>query len=73
MFRGASLEIEHGTVRFLGPDVAIWRGNIVIRPAGAPAPLRGHSVDVMRRVGDRWLILETHPKVFPPPPRSAGD
>jgi uncharacterized protein (TIGR02246 family) len=71
VFRGATLEIERGTVRFLGPDVAIWRGNILIRPAGAPAPLRGHSVDVMKRVGDRWLILETHPKVFPPPTKPA--
>jgi uncharacterized protein (TIGR02246 family) len=25
-------------------------------------------VQVMKKVGGRWLILEAHPKLFPPPP-----
>lgn len=67
-FRGATVQIERGTVRFIADDVALWQGAIEIRPAGSSTPLKGYSVDVMKRVAGRWLILETHPKAFPPSP-----
>lgn len=70
-FAGARVELSEGTVRFLGRDVALWQGRMEIVPGGDRATLRGYSVDVMIRVGSKWLILETHPKLFPTPPTSA--
>jgi len=67
-FKGATIVSEPGTVRMLGNGFALWQGAIEIRPAGAPPPMRGYALDVMEKVNDRWLILETHPKAFPPPP-----
>ena len=39
---------------------------VEIIPAKGP-PMKGHVVQVMKKVGDKWLILEAHPKLFPPP------
>lgn len=64
---GASVKQERGSVRILSPDLAIWQGGLeIVPPVGSP--LRGHVVQVMRKVGERWLTLEGHPKIFPPPP-----
>jgi len=52
----------------LGPDVAFWQGGIEITPPSGPS-LKGHVVQVMKKVGTRWLILEAHPKLYPPPPK----
>jgi hypothetical protein len=49
----------------LTPDFAIWEGAIEIAPTGGRPSMKGFAVDVMKRVGDAWLILETHPKIFP--------
>ena len=65
---GAKVTMEKGTVRMLTPEFAVWKGGIQIeRTNGGPA-LKGHVVQVMKKVGDRWLILEAHPKLFPPSP-----
>jgi uncharacterized protein (TIGR02246 family) len=64
-FAGASVKLDRGSVRFLGFDVALWQGGLEIMPGGDRPPLRGYSVDVMKKVGASWLILETHPKLFP--------
>jgi len=66
---GASVKQERGAVRMLSPDLAVWQGGMEIVPPGGAAPMRGHVVQVMQRVHGRWLILEGHPKLFPPPPR----
>jgi uncharacterized protein (TIGR02246 family) len=64
---GATVTQERGTVRMLGPDLAVWRGGMEIRlPDGSSR--RGHVVQVMKKVGARWLVLEAHPKLFPPLP-----
>ena len=66
-FAGATVTQERGEVRMLTPDLAVWRGAMEIQPAnGAPA-LPGHVVQVMKKIDGRWLILEAHPKLFPPP------
>jgi len=65
---GARFNQEPGTVRMLTPDLAVWRGGIEIALPGAAAPIRGHAVQMMQRVGERWLILEGHPRIFPTPP-----
>lgn len=63
----AKLNQERGTVRMLTPEFAIWQAGIEIAPPNG-AVLKGHVVQVMKKVGNRWLILEAHPKIFPPPP-----
>ncbi len=65
---GAVVRQERGSVRMLSPDLAVWQGGLeIVPPVGGPA-LKGYVVQVMRKVEGRWLILEGHPKIFPPPP-----
>ncbi len=66
-FAGATVTQERGTVRMLTADLAVWRGGMVIQPAGGVAPIKGYVVQVMKKVNGRWLVLEAHPKLFPPP------
>lgn len=66
---GAVVTQERGTVRMLTPDLAIWQGGMEITPPGGGPHLKGYVVQVMKKVGGRWLVLEGHPKFFPPPPR----
>jgi uncharacterized protein (TIGR02246 family) len=66
-FAGASVRQDRGTVRMLTPELAVWQGNIEISPPGG-ASMKGYVVQVMKKVSGRWLVLESHPKLFPPPP-----
>jgi uncharacterized protein (TIGR02246 family) len=64
---GAKAEQERGTVRMIGDDLAIWQGAMgIILPNGTF--LKGHVVQVMKRINNKWLVLEAHPKIFPPRP-----
>ena len=65
---GAVVKQERGSVRMLSADFAVWQGGIEIIPAGSGPGLKGHVVQVMKKVEGRWLVLEGHPKLFPPPP-----
>ncbi len=65
---GAKVVQERGSVRMLSPDVALWQGGIEIVSAGGGSVMRGHVVQVMKKVQGRWFILDAHPKLFPPPP-----
>ena len=65
---GASVSQERGSIRMLAPGLVLWQAGIEIVPPGASTALKGHVVQVMQKAGDRWLILEAHPKIFPPPP-----
>ncbi len=65
---GAQLIQERGSVRMLTPELAVWQGNLEIVIPGREASLRGHVVQVMQKCNGRWLILEGHPKIYPPPP-----
>ena len=65
---GAKAKMEKGTIRMLTPELAIWQGGIEIeKPDGSPS-LKGYVIQVMKKVQERWLILEAHPKLFPPAP-----
>ena len=64
---GAVVKQELGSVRFLTPGLALWQGGIEIIPAGAPDSLKGYVIQIMKKVNNQWMILETHPKSFPPP------
>lgn len=64
---GAVAKQERGTVRMLSPELAIWQGGLEITPPNGPS-LKGHVVQMMKKVEGRWLVLEAHPKFFPPPP-----
>jgi uncharacterized protein (TIGR02246 family) len=68
-FAGATVTQDRGSARMLTGDLAIWQGAIQIQPAGGKPPMKGYVVQVMKKVGDRWLVLEAHPKLFPAPPR----
>jgi len=65
---GAFVKQERGSVRMLTPELAVWQGGIEIIPAGGGSALKGYVVQVMKKVEGRWLVLEAHPKLFPPPP-----
>ena len=67
---GAVVKQERGSVRMLTSELAIWQGGIEIIPAGGGSALKGYVVQVMKKVEGRWLVLEGHPKLFPPPPPS---
>ncbi len=64
-FAGMHVEVGQGSVRMLGRDLALWQAPITVFRPGAPG-IPGYVLDVMKKVGSRWLILETHPKLFPP-------
>ncbi len=65
---GARVKQERGSVRMLSPELAVWQARIEIVPPGAGSSLKGHVVQVMTKATGRWLILEAHPKIFPPGP-----
>lgn len=65
---GARVKQERGTVRMLTPELATWQGGIEITPPDGRPPMKGHVLQVMKKVDGRWLILEAHPKFFPPRP-----
>jgi uncharacterized protein (TIGR02246 family)/steroid delta-isomerase-like uncharacterized protein len=66
-FAGAKITQERGTVRLLAPDLAVWQGGMEILPRGGNSTIKGYVVQVMKKVDGRWLVLEAHPKLFPPP------
>lgn len=66
---GAVVKQEHGTVRMLSPELAIWQGGIEIIPVGSGFSLKGYVIQVMKKVNGRWFVLEAHPKIFPSPAR----
>jgi uncharacterized protein (TIGR02246 family) len=70
-FKGAKVTIDRGSVRALSKDISLWQGAIEIDPGGGKPPIRGYVVEVMKKVSGKWLILESHPKIFPPPPPGA--
>ncbi|MBA4399838.1 MAG: hypothetical protein C0396_08240 [Anaerolinea sp.] len=63
---GAVVSLERGTIRMLTPEFAIWQGGLEITSPDGERVLRGYVVQVMRKVGGRWLVLEAHPKFYPP-------
>ena len=64
--RGEALKQERGSVRMLSPDLAVWQAGFEITPAEGGASLHGHIVQVLKKVNGCWLIVESHPKLFPP-------
>ena len=63
---GAVVSLERGTIRMLTPEFALWQGGLEITSPDGKRVLRGYVVQVMRKVGGRWLVLEAHPKFYPP-------
>lgn len=63
--KGSSVKQEKGSIRMLTPDLAVWQGAFEMIPPGKLA-MKGYVVQVMKKVSGRWLVLEAHPKFFPP-------
>ena len=62
---GAKAQQQRGEVRMLSDDLAVWHGGLEITlPDGMV--MKGHLVQVMKKVNGRWMIVEAHPKFFPP-------
>jgi len=67
MMKGATADWQP-SVRVLSADVVLAEGPLVIHPAGGGSAIRGYAVDIWKKSGGRWQLLEGHPKLFPPPP-----
>src|SRR6266496_3628360 len=66
---GAKGKTEKGIIRMLTNELAVWQGGLeIVKPDGSSS-LKGYVVQVMKKVNNRWLILEAHPKFFPGPPK----
>jgi uncharacterized protein (TIGR02246 family) len=63
---GARVTQERGNVRMLSPELALWEGGLEIVSPGDRPPLKGYVVQVMKKVDGKWLVLEAHPKFYPP-------
>ena len=63
---GAKAKMEKGTIRMLTPELALWQGGLEIQKTDGSTPMKGYVVQVMKRVNNKWMILEAHPKLFPP-------
>jgi len=63
---GAKVALERGNIRMLTPEFAIWQGGLEITPPNGGLVLKGYIVQVMQKVAGRWLVLEAHPKFYPP-------
>ena len=64
--KGATAEWQP-SVRLVSADIAVAQGPLVIHPAGGGSAIRGYSVDIWKRIGGHWQLVEGHPKLFPPP------
>jgi uncharacterized protein (TIGR02246 family) len=65
VMKGARADWQPG-VRLVSADIAVAQGSLVIHPAGGGSAIRGYAVDIWRKSGGRWHLLEGHPKLFPP-------
>ncbi len=65
--KGATVKYERGSIRMLSPQLAVWQGGTSALPAGGGTPLQGYEVDLLKKIGGRWLIIEGHPKMLPTP------
>jgi uncharacterized protein (TIGR02246 family) len=68
-FTGAKVSVERGNIRILAADLALWQGAMQIDPGSGKPPIKGYVVQLMKNVSGRWLVLEAHPRLFPPPPK----
>ena len=62
--------LDRGEVRMLSPDLAVWQVNLeIISPDGSS--MEGHVVEIFKKVNNRWLVLEAHPKISSPAPANS--
>jgi len=64
---GAKGKSEKGTIRILTNELALWQGGLEIQTPNSSFSIKGYVVQVMKKVNNNWMILEAHPKFFPPP------
>lgn len=65
--RGARLRMQPEHIRMLSPEIAL-SGEEVEITLSDDSVLKGYSLTVWKKVEERWLMLEAHPKLFPPSP-----
>ena len=59
------LELGEVSVRMLTPEIATWQAAFEFLPPINDDASKGYIVQIMSKVDDRWLRLETHVKLFP--------
>jgi uncharacterized protein (TIGR02246 family) len=63
---GVRLRVQPGPIRMLSPEFALTQGEFeIVLPDGSM--WKGYAVDLWEKREGRWLMLESHPKIFPPP------
>lgn len=65
---GSRMTQERGTVRMLSSELALWQGAFEVSAGDGGETQRGYAAELLKKVDGRWLLLEAHPKFFPPPP-----
>lgn len=64
LFPDGKLKFDKGIVRPLGENFAVWQGTFHISNGKNKEPAEGYTIQVLKREGNRWLILEAHPKLI---------
>lgn len=65
-FKGARVKLDPPAIRMIGADHALCETRMEI--LAPERTLKGVTLDVLVKKDGAWKILETHPKLFPPPP-----
>ena len=63
---GAQVTEEPPAIRLVTPELALVNTYIELKNEAGLA-IKGHTLEVWQKIGDRWMLLEAHPKIFPPP------
>jgi uncharacterized protein (TIGR02246 family) len=70
---GATVRQGPATIRMLAPELAVVQGTMEIVTADGGPVMRGYVVQIMRKVEGQWLVLQAHPKLFPPRQGTGAD
>jgi uncharacterized protein (TIGR02246 family) len=63
-FKGGKVSAGPARIRALGPDYALCEGSFSVTPVRG-MPVEGFTVEVLKKTGGRWWVLESHPKIYP--------
>lgn len=66
MMHGSTVTYGSGTIRILCDEFATWQGGVEITSGEGKPPIKGYSLDLLKKVDGSWLILEAHPTIIRP-------
>ena len=68
MLKGTTTSISSTNLRPVGPDHAFADAEQTVYAANGEVLLALHVVNLLRRKGDDWRLVDSRPYAFPPPP-----